>query len=240
MMIFIVSLSTVNNVYAAERKTVRVAFFPMDGYHIVEEDGSYGGMDVEYLKEISNYTAWNIEYVECESWSDALEKLSNKEVDIVGSAQYSEERAQVYSYADLSSGYTFGVIAANRDTDAAYEYRKSFRWSDIPNGYTASSPGNDNGTIAPTAAVASIPYTPEESLKAIRYFYYVLGDKLFKEYGFRDSFNLSQFWFAPSYIAIDQGPIVVMIENYRTQLLWNNFMKNEDVRKGLDKLGFTY
>ena len=112
--------------------------------------------------------------------------------------------------------------------------------SDIPNGYTASSPGNDNGTIAPTAAVASIPYTPEESLKAIRYFYYVLGDKLFKEYGFRDSFNLSQFWFAPSYIAIDQGPIVVMIENYRTQLLWNNFMKNEDVRKGLDKLGFTY
>ena len=121
MMIFIVSLSTVNNVYAAERKTVRVAFFPMDGYHIVEEDGSYGGMDVEYLKEISNYTAWNIEYVECESWSDALEKLSNKEVDIVGSAQYSEERAQVYSYADLSSGYTFGVIAANKHSDTAYE-----------------------------------------------------------------------------------------------------------------------
>ena len=112
--------------------------------------------------------------------------------------------------------------------------------SDIPNSYTASSPGNDKGTIAPTAAVASIPYTPEESLKAIRYFYYVLGDKLFKEYGFRDAFNLSSRWFASSYIAIDQGPIVVMIENYRTGLLWNNFMKNEDVRRGLDKLGFTY
>ena len=117
----VICLFVADDVYAVERRSVRVAFFPMDGYHIVEEDGSYGGMDVEYLNEISNYTAWDIEYVECESWSDALEKLSNKEVDFVGSAQYSEERAEIYSYADLSSGYTFGVIAANRDTDAAYE-----------------------------------------------------------------------------------------------------------------------
>ena len=112
--------------------------------------------------------------------------------------------------------------------------------SDIPNGYTANLPGNDNGTIAPTAALASFPYTPEESMKAMRYFYYALGDKLFGEYGFHDAFNLSQRWFAPSYIAIDQGPIVVMIENYRTGLLWEYFMKNEDVKRGLDKLGFTY
>lgn len=112
--------------------------------------------------------------------------------------------------------------------------------SDIPNGYTANSPGNDNGTIAPTAALASFPYTPEESMKAMRYFYYALGDKLFGEYGFHDAFNLSQRWFAPSYIAIDQGPIVVMIENYRTGLLWEYFMKNEEVQRGLDKLGFTY
>ena len=117
----VISLFAVDNVYAAERRTVRVAFFPMDGYHIVESDGSYGGMDVAYLNEITDYTAWDVEYVECESWSDALEKLSNQEVDLVGSAQYSEERAEIYSYADLSSGYTFGVIAANRDTDAAYE-----------------------------------------------------------------------------------------------------------------------
>ena len=112
--------------------------------------------------------------------------------------------------------------------------------SDIPNGYTANSPGNDNGTIAPTAALASFPYTPEESMKAMRYFYYALGDKLFGEYGFHDAFNLSQRWFAPSYIAIDQGPIVVMIENYRTGLLWEYFMRNEEVQRGLDKLGFTY
>ena len=112
--------------------------------------------------------------------------------------------------------------------------------SDIPKGYTASSPSNDNGTIAPTAALSSMPYTPEESMKALRHFYYVLGDRLFKEYGFRDAFNLSSFWFAPSYIAIDQGPIVIMIENYRTGLLWDCFMKNIDVQAGLDKLGFTY
>ena len=112
--------------------------------------------------------------------------------------------------------------------------------SDIPKGYTASSPSNDNGTIAPTAALSSMPYTPEESMKALRHFYYVLGDRLFKEYGFRDAFNLSSFWFAPSYIAIDQGPIVVMIENHRTGLLWDCFMKNEDVQRGLTNLGFTY
>lgn len=112
--------------------------------------------------------------------------------------------------------------------------------SDIPNGYTANSPGNDNGTIAPTAALASFPYTPEESMKALEYFYYVLGDRLLGEYGFMDAFNLSKRWFASSYIAIDQGPIVVMIENYRTGLLWEYFMKNEDVKRGLDKLGFTY
>ena len=112
--------------------------------------------------------------------------------------------------------------------------------SDYHNGYTASSPTNDNGTIAPTAALSSIPYTPQESLKALEYFYYVLGDKTFKEYGFIDAFTLGKRWFASSYIAIDQGPIVVMIENYRTGLLWDNFMKNEDVQKGLTKLGFTY
>lgn len=112
--------------------------------------------------------------------------------------------------------------------------------SDYHNGYTASSPTNDNGTIAPTAALASMPYAPEESMAAMEHFYYVLGDRLWGKYGFYDAFTLSKNWFASSYIAIDQGPIVVMIENYRTGLLWNNFMKNEDVKKGLDKLGFTY
>ncbi len=112
--------------------------------------------------------------------------------------------------------------------------------SDIKGGYTASSPTNDRGTIAPTAALASMPYTPEESLAAMEYFYYYLGDRLWGEYGFYDAFSLEDRWFATSYIAIDQGPIVCMIENHRSGLLWNTFMKDPDVCRGLDNLGFSY
>ncbi|HON03219.1 MAG TPA: glucoamylase family protein [Paludibacteraceae bacterium] len=110
--------------------------------------------------------------------------------------------------------------------------------SDAPNGYTASSPNNDNGTIAPTAALSSFPYTPEESMQALHFFYYILGDKIWGEYGFMDAFNLNKQWFSNSYLAIDEGPIIGMIENYRTGLLWNLFMQNEDVQRGLEKLEF--
>ena len=112
--------------------------------------------------------------------------------------------------------------------------------SDFPDGYTASSPANDQGTIAPTAALASFPYTPVESMKALNFFYYTLGNRIWGEYGFKDAFSLSRRWFAESYLAIDQGPIIVMIENYRTGLIWNNFMSRPDVKAGLTKLGFTY
>jgi hypothetical protein len=110
--------------------------------------------------------------------------------------------------------------------------------SDIPNGYTASSPTNDVGVIAPTAAISSFPYTPTESMKALKFFYYKLGDKLWGQYGFYDAFKLQDAWFANSYLAIDQGPIVVMIENYRTGLLWNLFMSCPEVKAGLQSLGF--
>lgn len=109
------------NAYATERKVVRVAFFPMDGYHMVDADGTYTGMDVEYLNAIEHYTSWDIRYVACDSWEDALKMLKKREVDLVGSAQYSESRAEVYDYADISSGYTFGVIATNPDSVVAYE-----------------------------------------------------------------------------------------------------------------------
>ncbi len=112
--------------------------------------------------------------------------------------------------------------------------------SDIQNGYRASSPLNDIGVIAPTAALSSFPYTPVESMKALNFFYYTLGDKMWGEYGFYDSFNLTTGWFARSYIAIDQGPIICMIENYRTGLLWSLFMQNGEIQAGLNKLGFTY
>ena len=76
-------------------------------------------------------------------------------------------------------------------------------------------------------------------MEAIRTFYYIYGDRLWGEYGFRDAFSLDNNWFASSYIAIDQGPIVVMIENARTGLLWQLFMQNEDVLRGLSALGFS-
>ncbi len=112
--------------------------------------------------------------------------------------------------------------------------------SDNDQGYSAHSPDNDRGVITPTAAISSLPYTPEESMDAIRHFYYILGDKLWGEYGFYDAFNPTAGWFASSYIAIDQGPIVCMIENYRTGLLWDLYMSAPEVKAGLDKLGFTY
>jgi len=110
--------------------------------------------------------------------------------------------------------------------------------SDIPDGYTASSPTNDRGVIAPTAALSSFPYTPDESMKTLKFYYYVLGDKLWGEYGFHDAFSLDQPWFATSYLAIDQGPIIVMIENHRSGLVWNLFMSCPEVKSGLAKLGF--
>ena len=112
--------------------------------------------------------------------------------------------------------------------------------SDIPSGYGVSEPTNDRGVIAPTAAVSSLPYSPEQSMNAIRYFYYILGDKLWGPYGFYDAFSVSQNWWADSYIAIDKGPEIVMIENYRTGLLWDLFMSAPEVQSGLTKLGFSY
>lgn len=107
-------------------------------------------------------------------------------------------------------------------------------------GYDAHQPANDKGVISPTAALSSFPYTPEESMRAARYFYEKMGDQLWGKYGFYDAFSETENWCPPHYLAIDQGPIVVMIENYRSQLLWKLFMQDKDVQSGLTKLGFTF
>lgn len=105
-------------------------------------------------------------------------------------------------------------------------------------GYAAHHPANDLGVISPTAAISSIPYTPIASLNAMRYFY-KNKDKLLGPAGFYDAFSPeNNFWVAEAYLAIDQGPEIIMIENYRSGLLWNLFMGNEDVQNGLGKLGF--
>ena len=107
------------------------------------------------------------------------------------------------------------------------------------NGYAAHSPGEDIGVISPTAALSSIPYAPEESMKVIRHLYEDLGDKVWGEYGFYDAFSEQADWYTPRYLAIDQGPTVVMIENYRSGLLWKLFMGAPEVKGGLKKLGFS-
>lgn len=106
------------------------------------------------------------------------------------------------------------------------------------NGYAAHSPTEDLGVISPTAALSSFPYTPEHSMRAMRHFYEQHGDKLLGEFGFYDAFSVHHDWYLPRYLAIDQGPIVVMMENYRTGLLWKLFMSAPEVQAGLDKLGF--
>lgn len=110
--------------------------------------------------------------------------------------------------------------------------------SDTYNGYAGHSPTEDLGTISPTAALSAFPYTPEYSMQALKHFYYDMGDKLWGEYGFIDGFNETKNWYAKSYLAIDQGPIVAMIENYRTGLLWKLFMSCPEIQVGLKKLGF--
>jgi len=110
--------------------------------------------------------------------------------------------------------------------------------SDDNNGYSAHAPDNDDGVITPSAAISSIPYTPAESMNALRFFYYKLGDKIWGQYGFNDAFNLSNVWFASSFLAIDQGPQIIMIENFRTGLLWNLFMSCPEIKSGMTSLGF--
>jgi hypothetical protein len=110
--------------------------------------------------------------------------------------------------------------------------------SDDPEGYRSHAPDEDRGVISPTAALASFPYTPEHSMRALRHFYDDLGDRIWGEYGFKDAFAPTRDWYAQSYLAIDQGPIIAMIENHRSGLLWRLFMSCPEVQAGLRTLGF--
>ena len=113
--------------------------------------------------------------------------------------------------------------------------------SDDPFGYSAHAPGNqtDNGTITPAAGIPSMPYTPTESIALLKNLYRTYGYALWGEYGFYDAFNPEHNWFAESYLAIDQGPIINMIENHRSALLWNLFMSNPEIQPALDAIGFV-
>lgn len=105
--------------------------------------------------------------------------------------------------------------------------------------YVGHAPGeNDRGVISPTAALSSMPYTPEQSMKAMRHWYKNMKDSIYGFYGFYDAFSEHHNWYPKKYLAIDQGPIIVMMENYRTGLLWKLFMSCPEIQNGLTKLGF--
>lgn len=108
------------------------------------------------------------------------------------------------------------------------------------NGYAGHRPDEDLGVITPTAALSSFPYTPKESMQMLRFLYAPERDSLIGKYGPFDAFSFEHHWYLPRYLAIDQGPIPVMIENYRSGLIWKLFMSAPEVQKGLIKLGFTY
>ena len=110
--------------------------------------------------------------------------------------------------------------------------------SDDPSGYAAHAPDNDNGTISPTAALASFPYAPDACFAALRHFLSAHGDRVWGRFGFTDAFNETRDWWADTYLAIDQGPIVAMMENYRSGLLWKLFMSAPETQRGLRRLGF--
>lgn len=111
--------------------------------------------------------------------------------------------------------------------------------SDDYAGYSAHAPDHDNGTISPTAALASLPYAPREVMQVLRHFLGAHGERIWGRYGFVDAFSEQHDWAADTFLAIDQGPIIVMMENHRTGLLWNLFMSVPEVQAGLRRLGFS-
>jgi hypothetical protein len=146
-------------------------------------------------------------------------------------------------YAEQTRNHTLINRAYSIDNPKKFKGYSEKAWGltagDSVKGYFAHSPEDDRGVIQPTAALASMPYTPAFSMQALRYFYEEKGDKLWSNYGFVDGYSEQFDWYARSHLAIDQGPIVVMIENYRTGLLWKIFMNIPEIQSGMKELGFN-
>ncbi len=139
------------------------------------------------------------------------------------------QRVYCSQYASSSYGYNdtlWGLTACDGPPPAYYQARG------------APPAQNDDGTIAPTAAAGSIPFAPEVAIPALRNMYNTYHNQLWATYGFRDAFNVSANWWDTDVIGIDEGPFVLMIENYRTQNVWNLFMQNPDIQRGLQRAGF--
>jgi hypothetical protein len=154
-------------------------------------------------------------------------------------------RAKGIDYFENSRRATLAQRAYAIDNPRNYPNYGPSEWgitaSDVPNGYLArgAPPAqNDNGTIAPTAAGGSYAFTPELSREALRTFYRKYRPRLWGEYGLKDAYSVEDDWFSPVYLGIDQGPILLMIENERTGAIWDSFMTHPDVQRGLERAGF--
>jgi exo beta-1,2-glucooligosaccharide sophorohydrolase (non-reducing end) len=141
---------------------------------------------------------------------------NNRNIALISHAYSVANPAKYAGYGDDSWGRSAGINASGGRAE----------------------PRDDNGTITCTAALSSFPYTPVESMKALKHFYRDLGGQIWGTYGFRDGFNLSEDWFEDVYMGLNQAPIVVMIENYRTGLVWKLFMSNPEIKPALDRIGF--
>ncbi|WP_254527140.1 MULTISPECIES: glucoamylase family protein [unclassified Sphingobacterium] len=150
--------------------------------------------------------------------------------------QYVDYGEVVVNHAKINIAYA----EENPNHYKGYGADKGWGWtaSYSIKGYDAHHPDNDKSVISPTAALSSTPYTPKESLAFARYLFNNLGDKVWGKYGFYDAYSETENWFPQRYLAIDQGPIVVMMENYRSGLIWNLFMQAPEIQSGLKKLGF--
>lgn len=150
---------------------------------------------------------------------------------------------QYVNYQDVVQNHARINIAYAEENPQGYKgYGADQGWgwtaSYTISGYNAHHPDNDPSVITPTAALSSMPYTPKESLAFGRYLFDELEDKLWGEYGFYDAYSETENWFPQRYLAIDQGPIITMIENYRSGLIWDLFMQAPEIQTGLKKLGF--
>ena len=154
-------------------------------------------------------------------------------------------REKGIDYFENSRRATLAQQAYHRANPNRYPNYGADEWgltaSDVPGGYLARGappPQNDEGTLAPTAPAGSIPFTPEVSVWTLRTLYRRYRNRLWGPYGFRDAYNVQQNWFATDYLGIDQGPIVLMIENFRTGAIWRRMMTHEAVVQGLARAGF--
>jgi len=157
------------------------------------------------------------------------------------SDQYANYWTLTQNHAKIQLEYCKANPLAHTDySDKCWGLTASYtRNSDGSTGYTAHQPNNDRSVISPTAALSSFPYTPVESMKFLKYLYQEHRARYVGVAGPYDAFSPKYIWKTPRYLAIDQGTIAPMIENYRTGLLWNLFMQAPEVVSGLENLGFS-